>query len=326
MSAPKPILLAETEWDFRSVPSDEIEACCLYEYSREYFKQSATLQRLRIRWENYHVWRKAHTDPLRLQWEAYQAWQYDPHNKQSKPKCPPMPIPKPPKTPKNHKIGQMANHYASLILSARHGFAAPTDFHTFPAVPWRELPTRARWENWPREHGIWKAEGRQRRCRYKGDRFHIETLAQLAPPNIRSLADWIDYHEFFRRGQNLSNTEHGFFAINWDYPVPEIRHAFGEWLQEQAEKRKAKPTINPSHSRGQWRDKLRWLGALRVKNHYRYRDLVDPTDSSLKVDAPYFYYPALRTNATRAAHLISEMFPSEPEAAKIASLPAEELE
>ena len=144
--------------------------------------------------------------------------------------------------------------------------------------------------------------------------------------NCRRGQDWIDYHEFFRRGQNLSNSEHGFFAINWDYPVPEIRHAFGEWLQEQAEKRKAKPTINPSPSRGQWRDKLRWLGALRVKNHYRYRDLVDPTDSSLKVDAPYFYYPALRTNATRAAHLISEMFPSEPEAAKIASLPAEELE
>lgn len=334
MTAPKPILLAETDWKFDSIPTNELEACCLYEYSRAYFDQSQTLQKLRARWQAYQAWRKAHTDPLRTRWEAYQILEYE-YNQSlksnrpplPKPVCPPLPIPKPTKTPINHKIGQMAHEYARLILSARQGFAAPMDFRTFPAVPWQELPKRPRWEAWPVQDGIRAAEDRQRGQKYKGDRFHIETLEQLAPANITDLPGWIYYHEFFHRHHSLSNTQHGFFSINWDYPLPEIERAFGQWLREQANIRKVKPTITPGPSRGQWKDKLRWLGALRFKKHYPYRDLVDSGDDALKImPAPYFYYPALRANAAKAARLISEMFPSEHEAAKIAALPTEKLE
>jgi hypothetical protein len=299
MIATKPILLAETEWKFDSVPTSELEACCLYEYSREYCRQSQTLKELRARWEKFEAW-----------WGA---------QKGKKPRPP---------VPGRHKIGLLANEYAARILSARQKFAVPIDFRTFPDLTWQDLRQQPRLgRGWPVKHRICQVKDQQRRREYKGDRFHIETLAQLAPANITDLPGWIYYHEFFHRHHSLSNTQHGFFAINWDWPSAEIRRAFGQWLQEQANKRKDKPKINPRPSRGQWKDKLRWLGALRVKNHYDYRDLVDATDLSLKDNkAPYFYYPALRNAVKKAEHLISETFPSENEAAQIASMQVEKLE
>jgi len=339
MIAPKPIPLAEKEWKFDSVPPDELEACFFYEYGREYFKQSRTLQKLRARWEAYEAWRKAHTHPLRAQWSAYQAWQFEhnrpPNSKRppmpptpmpKRPPMPPLPLPKYLPTPKKHEIGLVANDYAQDILSGRHRFAAPIDFRTFPAVSWQDLPTRPEFESYPFEFGIRQAEERQRKRKHGSDRFHIETEAQFAPAaEIRGLQGWIEYHHWFRRDQDFSNTEYGFFAINWDYPPSEIRRAFREWLKQRERERKGKPKANPSPSRGQWRDKLHWLGALRVRNHYRYRDLVDSSDGGLKMPAPYNYYPALRNAAKKAEHLISETFPSENEAEQITSTPLEQL-
>jgi hypothetical protein len=366
--------LSEKEWKFDSVPPDEIEACFYYEYSREYFKQSHTLQKLRVRWEAYRAWLKAHTHPLRARWQAYQVLQYEykkslesgkpPLPKPEPP--PPMPLPKYPATPKKHEIGFIAEDYAERILSARQGFATPFDFRTFPAVSWQDLPKRPGRESWPLERGIQYAKQRQQRRKYRGDRFHIETLAQLEPPKIMTFPDWIEYHHWFRRDQDLSHTEYGFFAINWDYPVPEIRRAFSEWLNEQANERKGRPKASPSPtdyglehgmfgilgnldyfrpayypspefceerkgepkrppSRGQFKDKLRWLGALRVKKHYHYSELVDYPDANLKVEAPYKQYPDLCAAAKKAEHLISKMFPPEKEAAQIASGPLKEF-
>jgi hypothetical protein len=55
-AAPAPAApLRETEWNFdkpRAVPPDEIEACFLYEYAREYYKQSGTLHDLRGPWND----------------------------------------------------------------------------------------------------------------------------------------------------------------------------------------------------------------------------------------------------------------------------------
>jgi hypothetical protein len=217
----------------------------------------------------------------------------------------------------------LAHEHANRILSARLGFSAPIHFRTFPALSWQELRVRSRREAWPIRHGTGQAEDRQRMRDFMGDRFHIETLAQLEPANIKSLPVWIHYHQSFRRDQDLSKTDYGFFAINWDYPLPEIRRAFARWLEERESVRKSKPRVIRK-SRGNFKDKLRWLGALRIKNHYRKRDLVDYNDSKLKPDAPYRHYPDLVKKAKKAGHLISEMFPSEKEAAQLAAQPFKE--
>ncbi|MCW5555479.1 MAG: hypothetical protein KIS67_25365, partial [Verrucomicrobiae bacterium] len=46
--------LADHEWNFadpKALPNDEIEACYLYEYAREFYKGSVALQKLRRKWE-----------------------------------------------------------------------------------------------------------------------------------------------------------------------------------------------------------------------------------------------------------------------------------
>ena len=154
------------------------------------------------------------------------------------------------------------------------------------------------------------------------DRLHIETLRQCEPPNIRTIEAFRDYHEFYHAKlgkQDLGNSEYGFFAINWNFNDSQIVEAFKHWLSEQRKARKAlglkdaKPTV----SRGGFKDKLNWLGALRVKNHYRHKDLVAHNSPKLKLGcrpyggAPYLYYPDLLAAAKKATEEINRLFPSQ---------------
>ncbi len=285
--------LSENEWKFDLVPADQLESCYLYEYSREYFRRSPTLKGLRNRWESYERWRRKR----------------DPKER--------------PPIPEEHSTGHLANLYLQRILEVRLGYSIPVFLPSFPDLPWQELRAQPGLKSWPFKQAVEEARERQRKRTWRSDRFHIETLAQLEPPHIHSLPAWVDYHQFFGRDQDLSHTEYGFFAVNWDFPVPQIIRAFREWIEERASKNKPTPKFI-SKSRGQWRDRLHWLGALRVKNHYRKRDLVDYNESNLKVGAPYCHYPDLIEAAKKAERLMSEIFPSETEAAEIASRPLED--
>ena len=295
-AAPVPTApLRETEWKFDAVPPDEIEGCYFYEYSCEYFKHSRTLQDLRTRWVASEAWSAAH-------------WRDKPR--------PPITI--------QRVDGLLAYTVAERILNSRLGYPLAFIFQSFPSVPWQELRSETA-ETLPVAWGK-LATADRRRERRRNTRLHIETQAQLEPANIGTLPAWIRHHEFYRRGQDLSNTEYGFFAINWDYPPSEIRRAFGDWLEERRTEGKRKPRIRHK-SRGEARDKLRLLGALRVKEHYRKRELAPPCDSrdsNLKVDAPYSHYPDLVVAANKARRLIAEMFPSEREAAQLAAAPFEQ--
>jgi len=274
--------LARTEWDFDSVPQDEIEPCCLYEYAREYFKDSRVLKNLRRQWQVYEEWRTAG------------------------------------KPPRNRRpsLGRLAEVRAWRVINSR-GNHIPMAFQTFPTMSWQDLRQRPGLESWPVKDGKWEAVESDRRRKRASDRFHIETLAQLEPANIRSLPVWMHCHEWLHR-VDLTNTEYGFFAVDWNYPLPEIRLAFETWLEEYTKTRKSKPTII-SPSRGQFRDKLRLLGGLRFKEHYRKKDLVAYDDSKLKIEpAPYKHFPDLVDAATKAKGLLREMFPSEAEAKQIA--------
>lgn len=285
--------LAEEQWKYDAIPQDEIEACYLHEYSREYFNRSKTLQSLYAAWEAYQRWLTAHKHK------------------------------KPLRVPEKHTLGLLASDYAERILAARLGYSVPIDFRTFPNLSWQELRERPRREAWPVRHGKGQAAERRRKREYPADRLHMDTLAQLEPANIKSLPTWIHCHQWFRRGQDLSNTEYGFFAINWEYPLCEIQRAARDWLERRARERRHEPKPG-SPSRGQARDKLRWLGALRVKNHYRFSELVQDRMVRSDIDAPYSYYPDLSAAAKKAENLLTQMFPSEKEARNLLSQPLEE--
>ena len=203
--------------------------------------------------------------------------------------------------------GLMAWLQAYDLLKTKHECFPPIFFDFFPMTPWQGLP-----EDFRRKESVTVNECSRRLRQHPADRLHIETQRQLDPPNIKSPDAFQFYHEFRRK--NLDQTEYGFFAIDWNYSDPEISRAFDHWLKGQRKERaklglsKTKPAKG---SRGGFRDKLRWLGALRVKEHYSPAELVDYPDTNLKVDSPYSHLPDLYENAQRAIQLMGQIFPSE---------------
>jgi hypothetical protein len=250
LAAPPPPL-SEKEWNFDSVPSDQLEACYFYEYSREYFKQSPALQTLRDHREKFQEW-----------WCA------------QKNKFPHPPV------PKKHQNGFLAPERAARILELKLGHRVPFDFQSFPAVNWQDLGDLTK------TLGIEMAE--ERAAKKKDTPRFIPKPGEFCTFEVER-------------------------PINLHWPLPKIQQA----IRQSLEARAGMPPAPPS--RGQFKDKLRWLGALRVKNHYRYSDLVDYPESQMKVKAPYKHYPDLMEAAKKAKGLILEMFPSENEAAQIAS-------
>ena len=273
--------LSEKEWNFHSVPPDEIEACFFYEYGREYFKQSRTLQKLRDQWEEYDAWASS---------------------------------PRAGHPPENYALGLHASYIANRTLRARHDFDTLIDFRTFPEMTWADLRAQPIDEQRSFRAGVWEARRRVWSREASRVPLWISTLSQLTPEEILQLPTWGTC------GAD-AQTEHGLFVVNWDYPVPEIKRHFAAWL----ERRNAEPPVKPKFtrtSRGHFKDKLRWLGALRVKRFYCKSDLVAYGNSQLKINnPPYYHYPDLCKAAKRATNLILEMFPSEEEAAKFSPNP-----
>ncbi len=265
--------LGAHEWKFRDVPDEQLEACYLYEYAREFFKSSKQLQKLQKEW-NDHSKSRDGKDLIALT----KAW--------------------------------------DLLQTCCKNFPY-LDFDYFPAIAWQDLPVLPKTAgrrieiNLRRDATEYVNEWTARHREANSDRLHIETLRQCEPPNIRTIESFRDYHEYFHRKQDLSETEYGFFAINWDFKNSQIVEAFIHWLNEQREARRTSGLKEAKHiaSRGGFRDRLNWLGALRVTNHYRHKDLVAHADTNLKVDAPYSHYPDLLNAAKKATKEIILLFP-----------------
>lgn len=290
-AAARSTVLPESEWNFGSVPSDELEACYYYEYARQFYGVSNTLQK------------------LRAASEACRSWQHGVRNVKPRPQL-----------PKEHELGLLADYYAACILSARVEIDVRLDFRTFPIMTWQELRLKGGPNDWPAKHALWSAESNQQRRNYPADRLHIETLAQLEPPSIRTLPAWIDYHGWFRRDQDLTNTDYGFFAINWNFSLSEIEASFKKWLNAMGKQKGAKPNRRVN-SRGGYRDKLNRLGALRMQKHYPKRELLEYGESRLKINASYSNYPDLVEAAKKAEHEMMKLFPSDREAAQLLESP-----
>ncbi len=276
--------LSALEWNFTAVPDDQLEACYLYEYAREFSKTSKHFKKFQKEWNH-------------------------PANK-----------------PNGTYLMALGKIWDLLQAICKNFPYINLDY--FPKTVWQDLPIlpetaqrgfiiNLRQEATEYVNG-WASRHRKRHS----DRLHIETLRQCEPPNIYSIEAFRDYHEFFHdtlSKQDLGNTEYGFFAIDWNFKNSQIIEALTDWLNNQREARKviglkeAKQTI----SRGAFRDKLNWLGALRVKNHYPYKDLVEYPDGRIKLNsnplerAPYSHYPDLCKAARKAEQEIAKMFPKD---------------
>jgi hypothetical protein len=102
------------------------------------------------------------------------------------------------------------------------------------------------------------------------------------------------------------------FAINWHYPDAELKRTFAKWLLKQRKDREKseRPEIKyKQKGRGGFSDRVRWLGALRLVQHYRTSQLVnyENQDAKLKIAAPYRYSSDLYKNARKARNLLNKL-------------------
>jgi len=221
------------------------------------------------------------------------------------------------KLPPKHPDGWKEVRIHRLLCRIfRRRFGDCPAFWFFPDTTWQDLEHKTRLEsvedlNFNR--GLRESPSR---------RLKIRTLRELEPPNVKSIEGFAYLHELFS-DEELDQTEYGFFAVDWNYPDPEIESAFKSWLKEQREERAKLGLIEIKHrktSRGGFRDKLRRLGALRVLNHYPPEvladlpiEVVDNPSWKLKVSAPYSYLPDLYEAAKKAQRLIVEIRASRPQ-------------
>jgi hypothetical protein len=174
----------------------------------------------------------------------------------------------------------------------------------FPDTPWQKLNVKVRCRlvkdvNKGPQH-YWNS--------LPSHKLHFETFK--FEPQLRGEWKWRYVPEPFRR-EDISQTERGTFAINWHYPNAELTRAFAKWLSEQRKDREQRGLTEIKYrqkGRGGFRDQLNWLGALRVKEHYPRKQLVEYPNTRLKIDAPpYYNLPDLYEGAKKARRLVDSM-------------------
>jgi len=258
--------LGPSEWDFRSIPRTEVEACFIYEYARELLTQRLVDLRARA---------NADSNALKM-------------------------------TAESSKEGNPCFEFSEIMVACFAYMTSKFD-HWFPDTPWQKLDQSVRSElvqglNY-QLHDYF-----QKLPRHK---LSIHTLAQLEVFNVRSLEIFRIVHEVDQK--DATQTEYGFFAINWNYPDTEIEAVFSKWLLERRKGREKRglPGIKyKPKGRGGPKDRLNWLGALRVRERYLNSELVDYSDPCradhyLVVAAPYSHLPDLYEAAKKADQLLS---------------------
>jgi len=171
----------------------------------------------------------------------------------------------------------------------------------FPDTSWQELDEKVRSRlvkevnNGPQHY--WHS--------LPSHKLSIETM-KFEKPNVMGFETFRYVPEPFRK-EDISQTERGFLAINWNYPNAELTRAFTKWLSEQRKDREKHGLTEIKYKpkgRGGFKDHLNWLGASRVVKHYPKTQLVEYADTNLKVDAPYSHLPDLYARAKKADKLL----------------------
>jgi hypothetical protein len=134
----------------------------------------------------------------------------------------------------------------------------------------------------------------------------ISTERELEPSRCRAMELYKLFFELMPI-ENREHIEYGFFAIDWNSKNEVLQESFANWINRQRKERKKSGVLRQG-SRGGYRDQLRWLGALRVKEHYRFRNLVDYSEQFIKprlrVPAPYKNVHDLYAAAKDASEII----------------------
>ena len=158
------------------------------------------------------------------------------------------------------------------------------------------------------------------------NRITIKILKESDSLDISSLRD-LAYHNDPYSLEALDQTAYCGIAINLSYSDTEIAKEVRLSLKGVREDHETlrspinrafarvmasgtKPAELLKHrkkGRGGYRDKLRWLGALRIVGYYSRLDLVDYPYSKVKVDAPYSHLPDLYDAAKKAQSLLDEI-------------------
>jgi hypothetical protein len=281
-------LLDWQEWDFGPVrlADDELAACHTHEYGRELAKRcSYILTQLKIIW-------RANELPKRYQptGDLSGAW-----------------VDSPKRFPEIHPDLRRANIAGDKL----HSFGIPT------GTLGRKDSQNQSWYSLPEEVRNGAVRRSREKQKYSKDTdwmcLSIHTIRELQPSGRTTMKffQWGD--EILRgisnslRGGNGGNVEYGFFSIDWNSGVGVLKKQFAEWLDRQhKEQNKRRPVPRNKPSRGRLRDQLHWLGALRIKEHYGRRNLVEQNIPDLIVPAPYASLPDLYTAASKALKIIDE--------------------
>jgi hypothetical protein len=177
----------------------------------------------------------------------------------------------------------------------------------FPNTPWQNLDESVR----SKLAGDLNHQVRDYLKRLPRHKLSIYTAEQLALFNVNSMDIFRLCHDVGQ--QDVSQTEYGFFAINWNYPNPEIERVFSKWLSDQRDGRDKRGLSGVKYKpkgRGGFRDVLNWLGALRVRERYPNSELVDHSNPNrpehyLVVAAPYSHLPDLYEAAKKADQVLA---------------------
>ena len=254
--------LDRKEWDFRSIPKFETEACYIYEYARELTRRSPRILKLFVPWQ---TGRRAGEG-----------------------------------TPQFSKGGEAYKEFRKIMTACFPDFPL-INGDWFPDTPWQGLDDEVR-------SRLVKEVNSGPEHRWNNSPIHkvsLETLKFKKPNAKMGSWEWKYVPKPFRE-EDISQTERGFFTINWAYSDTQLKRAFAKWLLEER-KIKYKPA-GPGRG-GSW-DRLNWLGALRQKEYYRTKkQLVDSADAQgdkLKIGASFYsQYRDLRDAAKKGRGLLN---------------------
>jgi len=167
------------------------------------------------------------------------------------------------------------------------------------------------WYNFPenvRRDAILTALRRQREATLPS--VFLRTSRELQPSGSAQPDDSLrSLIRFLREldSTNLRGAEFGFFAIDWSRGLPALKKEIFDWLKQRYEDRRNLgfvPKRRPS--RGQLRDQLRWLGALRFKEHYGHKNLTEENFQRITLRGPYQNMNDLYQAASKATKILKD--------------------
>jgi hypothetical protein len=276
-------IMDKKEWDFAQIPASELQACFCYEYGRQLTRQWPILQKSILLVKTGSVSERKHRNATYAE----------------------------PLKPIRH------------ILSARFG-AFPTELSDyFPDTSWNniDIKLRSKAAEDVRKDLKHYEQGGQQSC------IFIRMLRKSESLDMSFLRNAAYKYDSFSL-EALDQTAYAGIAINLSYSDAEIAKAFKLSLKSVRQEHEAlrSPIINRAFSRimasgtkppallmhrrkgrGGYRDKLRWLGALRVVRYYPPSQLANYPHTNIQVDAPYSHLPDLYEAAKRAQGLLTEI-------------------